>query len=154
MHSTTARPAHRPPAPARATQGFLNYIDHATESSLHHNGKVFLRRDGDGSDSGLQGFKQSRQAVDIVDARHLDERPTLARHGFELLRRPLAEPTLDFYDHQQVLQRYYPECVRLLEAYTGARAFAFDHNVRSAQGKKSQRRIAGGQQLVARRGLG
>jgi hypothetical protein len=132
---------------APAARGFLNYIDRSAESSLRRNGKVFLRRDGDGSDSGMQGFTQSRQAVNIVDARRLREAPTLARHGFELLQRPLADPALDFYDHQQVLQRYYPECVRLVERHTGARAFAFDHNVRSAQGKKSSRRIAGGQQV-------
>ena len=130
-----------------ATPGFLNYIHPATESSLRRNGKVFLRRDGDGSDSGLQGVTQSRQAVEILDARRLRETPSLARHGFELLQRPLADPALDFYDQQQVLQRYYPECVRLVEAHTGARAFAFDHNVRSALGKKTSRRIAGGQQV-------
>lgn len=130
-----------------ATRGFFNYIDRGTESSLRRNGKVFLRRDGDGSDSGLHGVVLSRQGADVVDARQLRDRPTLAGHGFELLERPLEDPKLDFYDHQQVLQRYYPECVRLVERHTGARAFAFDHNVRSVQGKKSQRRIAGGQQV-------
>jgi len=146
MEAPTARPPGADEQPS-ATRGFLNYIDRATESSLRRNGKVFLRRDGDGSDSGLQGFTQSRQGVDIMNARGLRERPTLARHGFELLERPLADPGLDFYDQQQVLSRYYPECERLVERHTGARAFAFDHNVRSGQGKQAQRRIAGGQKV-------
>lgn len=129
------------------TRGYFNYIDRSAESSLRRNGKVFLKRDNDGSDSGLHGVTRARQGFDVVDARRLREAPTLERNGFELLERPLADPALDFYDHQQVLRRYYPECVRLVERHTGARAFAFDHNVRSVQGKQSKRRIAGGQQV-------
>jgi hypothetical protein len=146
MESTTARHAAADAHPA-ATRGFFNYIDSTAESSLYRNGKVFLRRDDDGSDSGLQGMTRSRQAFDVIDARALREGPTLARHGFELLAQPLADPRLDFYDQQQVIRRYYPECVRLVERHTGARAFAFDHNVRSVLGKKSKRRIAGGQEV-------
>ena len=129
------------------TRASFNYIDRATQSSLRRNGKVFLRRDGDGSDSGIQGFTQIRFDADVVDARQLRERPTLERHGFELLEQPLADPALDFYDQQQVLRHYYPACVRLIERHTGARAFAFDHNVRSMRGKTTQRRIVGGQQV-------
>jgi hypothetical protein len=128
-------------------EAFFNYIDRGAQSSLRRNGQVFLRRDGDGSDSGVHGLVRSRQGAEVIDARRLREAPALASHGFELLERPLADPALDFYDHQQVLRRYYPECARLVERHTGARAFAFDHNVRSVQGKKSQRRIAGGQQV-------
>lgn len=131
----------------QATRGFFNYIDRATESSLRRNGKVFLRRDGDGTDSALHGVTMSRHEARIVDARSLPEAPTLERDGFELLDSPLPDPSLDFFDQQQVLRRYYPACTRLLERHTGARAYAFDHNVRSAQGKKAQRRIAGGQQV-------
>jgi len=146
METPTASPAAAGGRPA-AARGFLNYIDRSAQSSLRRNGKVFLRRDGDGSDSGVQGLVQSRQAVDIADARGLRERPGLAAQGFELVQRPLADAALDFYDQQQVLRRYYPECERLVEGHTGGRAFAFDHNVRSGQGKKAQRRIAGGQQV-------
>jgi hypothetical protein len=134
-------------AAGAVTRGVFNYIDRATESSLRRNGKVFLRRDGDGSDSGLHGVTMCRQAADVVDARRLRQRPTLERHGFELLDRPLVDPGLDFYDQSQVLLSYYPACERLLEHRTGARAFAFDHNLRSARGKQAQRRIAGGQQV-------
>ena len=117
------------------------------ESSLRRNGKVFLRRDGDGSDSALHGVTRTRQDFDVVDARRLPQAPSLERNGFELLDHPLPDPALDFYDQDPVLRRYYPECVRLVERHTGARAFAFDHNVRSVQGKMSQRRITGGQQV-------
>ena len=130
-----------------ATRGFFNYIDRGTESSLRRNGKVFLRRDGDGTDSALHGVTMSRHEADVVDARTLREAPTLERDGFELLGMPISGLAVDFYDQQQVLRRYYPECERLLERHTGARAFAFDHNVRSVQGKNAQRRIAGGQQV-------
>lgn len=146
MEVTTARHEESDGRPF-ATRGFFNYVDRAMESSLRRNGKVLLHRNGDGSDSGLQGVRQCRQGVDVVDARRLREGPTLARHGFELLERPLADPELDFYDQQQVLRRYYPECVRLVECHAGARAFAFDHNVRSVQGEKTQRRIDGGQRV-------
>ena len=132
---------------AARTRGLLNYIDRSAESSLRRNGKVFLQRHSDGSDSGVQGLVTSRAEVDIIDARRARVRPTLERHGFELLDHVLADAGLDFYDNRQVLRRYYPECERLVGRHTGARAFAFDHNVRSARGKKSRRHIAGGQRV-------
>jgi hypothetical protein len=146
MHVTTTRP-EAADAGAPVVHAEFNYIDRATRSSLYRNGEVFLRRDADGSDSGLQGVTMSPQRVGVTDARRLRERPSLAHDGFELLERPLHDPALDFYDQAQVLRRYYPECERLLERHTGARAFAFDHNVRSERGKQAQRRIAGGQQV-------
>jgi hypothetical protein len=72
-------------------------------------------------------------------------RKTCELNGFELLDAPLEQPSLDFLDHRQVVGGYYRECEQLVAASTGAKAFAFDHNIRSAQGKKSTRRIAGGQ---------
>src|SRR5262249_54959622 len=46
-----------------------------------------------------------------------------------------------------VVKRYYPQCAEIVREVTGAHAFAFDHNVRSASSKRSQRRISGGQQV-------
>lgn len=43
------------------------------------------------------------------------------------------------------MQDYYPPCARIVEEAVGGRAFAFDHNVRRALGKKSKKRISGGQ---------
>ena len=83
----------------------------------------------------------------MIDARDFvgAQRMTCERNGFELLDAPLADENLDFFDHQQVVDRYYPECEALVANATGGRAFAFDHNLRSAQGKNANTRIAGGQ---------
>ena len=86
----------------------------------------------------------------VCDARLLeaDARPTLKSNGFELRSSPLAEPQLDFFAHDQVIRRYYRHCAELVCEVSGARlARAFDHNVRSAAGKQSKRRIQGGQQV-------
>jgi len=59
----------------------------------------------------------------------------------------LADDALDFFNHEQVVRNYYPHCERLVAASTGAKAYAFDHNIRSAQGNSSKQRIAGGQEV-------
>jgi hypothetical protein len=129
--------------------GVFNYISASTPSSLYRNGRVLLRRDRDGNDDGIQGFEPEPHAMALVDGRglHGAQRPTLERNGFELLARPLSRPSLDFLDQRQVLERYYPECARIVAQITGGRAYAFDHNVRVARAKQRQLRIAGGQQV-------
>ena len=128
-------------------QGAFNYLDETAEPSLYRNGKVLTRRDEDGSDAEYIGVNMKSYTLDIVDARTLsgESRKTCEANGFELLDAPLANPALDFLDHQQVVNTYYRECEQIVADYTGAKAFAFDHNIRSALGKKSTRRIAGGQ---------
>ncbi len=128
----------------------FRYMAPATESSLYRNGKVLTRRDRDGSDSGFEGIDLQSREMAIVDARTLvpDEQPTLAANGFELLDRPMAHPDLDVLDHEAVARTYYPDCVKIMKAATGAATVAaFDHNIRSASGKSDKRRIAGGQQV-------
>ena len=129
------------------SKGFLNYLDDSADSSLYRNGKVLIRRDADGDDGDMQGVDPSKQEMAVYNGRMLpaEQRPTLTQNGFELLTRPLAADGLDFLDHKQVVQDYYPHCARVVEAATGASAFAFDHNVRSALARKNQKRIAGGQ---------
>jgi hypothetical protein len=129
--------------------GALNYLDEYTESSLFRNGKVLTRRDVDGSDAKFIGVNLKSYTLGIHNARdlHGDARKTCALNGFELLDAPLENPSLDFLDHQQVVGNYYRECEQLVAASTGAQAFAFDHNIRSALGKRSSRRIAGGQNV-------
>lgn len=129
--------------------GLFNYLDESAEPSLYRNGKVLLRRDPDGSDSGMQGVDREKHEMTVSNGRTLlgDQRRTIATNGFELLTQPLARAGLDFFDQQQVVRGYYRQCVDIVEESTGARAFAFDHNVRSARGKKSQKRISGGQQV-------
>ena len=131
-------------------QGAFRYMAPAAESSLYRNGKVLTRRDRDGSDSGFEGIDLESREMAIIDARTLapEEQPTLAANGFELLDRPTAHPGLDFLDHEAVVRTYYPECVAIMQAATGAATVvAFDHNVRSATGKSDKKRIAGGQQV-------
>jgi hypothetical protein len=131
------------------TKGFFNYLDSATESSLYRNGKVVMLRDPDGNDGSMRGVERDRRETTIYNGRSFvgDTRKQLAGNGFELLTRPLEHASLDFLDQTQVVRDYYSECVRIIEQATGASAFAFDHNVRSAQDKQSERRIQGGQQV-------
>jgi hypothetical protein len=135
---------------APGTVGLLSFLAESVTSSLYRNGEVLTRRDRDGSDTGTEGVFKDELEVAVNNARLLDgpRRRTIETHGFELLTRPLARSDLDFYDHRQVVQEYYAECARVVQEATGAaRVFAFDHNIRSATGKESKKRIAGGQQV-------
>jgi len=134
-------PASRP--------GLFNYMDAQAESSLFRNGRVYTKRDLDGSDGGTFGVETGAHTMTIQDARLLQgkARKTCAVNGFEMLDAPLESTGIDFFDHQQVVETYYRECQELVANATGGRAYAFDHNVRSAQGKQSKQRISGGQQV-------
>ena len=130
--------------------GSFNYLAPTVEPSLRRNGKVLTHRDRDGSDSRRIGVDLESRQMPVHDARRLDgsERRTLAANGFELRQTPLDRPDLDFFEHEQVVRTYYPQCAELVREASGARfAAAFDHNVRSAVGKQSKRRIEGGQEV-------
>ena len=132
------------------TVGSLSYLAESATSSLYRNGQVLTRRDHDGSDTGTEGVLKDRLEVVVNNARLLDkpQRRTIETHGFELLKRSLERSDLDFYDHRQVVQEYYAECARIVQEASGAAyVFAFDHNIRSATGKKRKRRITGGQEV-------
>ena len=139
-----------PSSEITATTGTVSYQAASAKSSLYRNGEVLIRRDGDGSDNGYKGPSREEREVRIRNARLLenDQRRTIQVHGFELLARPLSQPDLDFYDNQQIVQEYYGECAEIVREETGAHhVFAFDHNIRSAAGKKNRKRITGGQQV-------
>ncbi len=130
--------------------GSFSYMAVSSQPSLFRNGKVLTRRDRDGSDASWQGVDLEARQMPIHDARRLagSDRCTLANHGFELLARPLANPDIDFFDLDQVVRGYYPQCAGIVREASGASVVvAFDHNVRSAAGKQSKRRIEGGQQV-------
>ncbi|MGR8950642.1 MAG: CmcJ/NvfI family oxidoreductase [Gammaproteobacteria bacterium] len=129
--------------------GVFNYLAESTEASLYRNGKVLTKRDADGSDAGLIGVDRIPRSIEVRDARTLGagEKMTCEANGFELLSRPLEDDTLDFLDHQAVVKKYYKQCEKIVAESTGAEAFAFDHNIRSAAGKNSKKRISGGQQV-------
>lgn len=130
--------------------GKFGYMDSASEPSLYRNGKVYTKRDTDGSDAKLIGVDLSRIEKPVHNARNLpkSQRRTLIRNGFEVLTRPLSDTTIDFLDNDWVVREYYSRCAEIVKEVTGARIVeAFDHNVRSAAGKQSKRRIEGGQQV-------
>lgn len=129
--------------------GRFNYLEEAAVPSLYRNGKVLTRRDPDGSDGGTQGVDLARHEMTVTNARACigSERRTVRSHGFELIERPISGGSIDFFTHTEVVHNYYSQCAKLVEEATGARAFAFDHNIRSAQGKQSRQRIRGGQQV-------
>jgi hypothetical protein len=139
-----------PVTDCEASLGRLNYLDSSLPSSLYRNGKMLLRRNADGSDSALEGVVFDERQVTVHNARLLKgkQRCTVEKNGFELQFRPLAHADLDFLDHQDVVQKYYRECEQLVQEVTGAaKVVAFDHNVRSTDGKQRKQRIRGGQEV-------
>jgi len=133
-----------------ARLGSFGYLATTAAPSLYRNGKVFTRRDLDGSDVRWEGVDLVPTQMPVHDARLLQgkERCTLYRNGFELLDHPIAKPDIDFLDQAQVVRDYYPQCIEIVREASGAnQVVAFDHNVRSAKGEKSKRRIEGGQQV-------
>ena len=130
--------------------GEFTYLAASVKSSLYRNGKVFMRRDGDGNDSPWHGVDLEHRQMPVHDARGLagPQQRTLDANGFALVERPIAGPPIDFLDHEQIVRRYYPHCAAVVREETGARVVAaFDHNIRSASGNRSGRRVEGGQQV-------
>lgn len=130
----------------------FHYLAPSVPSSLYSDGAVFTVRDEDGSDHGTEGIVVGSRTHDVADARRPEggEVLTLDTCGFELVSRPLATPDLNFFEVGPVLERYYDECAAIVRETTGASSVhAFDHNVRSADGKKSGERLSGGQQVQA-----
>jgi hypothetical protein len=137
-------------APEAISMGSFMYMDDSSEPSLWRNGRVLTRRDKDGSDAEWVGVNLEAREMPVQNARLLPthQRPTLERNGFALLNCPLPDPNIDFLDNDEVLRKYYPHCERVIREACGATIVrAFDHNVRSAGGKKNQSRIEGGQQV-------
>ena len=129
------------------TSGSFNYLDETVRPSLYRNGAVMTKRDADGCDSGTFGMCLEAKEFSVSNARSLrgDKRRTCEANGFELLNAPLENDSIDFFDHDQIVRHYYGQCTELVAHNTGGCAYAFDHNIRSASGKQSQKRIAGGQ---------
>ena len=133
-----------------ARTGEFTYLAASTETSLFRNGKVFTRRDGSGNDGRWEGAVLERCRMPVLNARELgtERRRTLRANGFERLDCPMAGAEVDFLDHDQVVNRYYPQCQDIIRQATGAHIVAaFDHNIRSVSGSETKRRIDGGQQV-------
>lgn len=134
---------------ARNSSGLFNYLDGTVRPSLVRNGGVGTKRDPDGNDFCTFGLSVEQKAVTVLDARALEDvaRPNCHTNGFEMLHAPLKNEDFDFFNHQNLVRDYYDQCAHLVAQSTGAHAYAFDHNIRSASGKEAQKRIAGGQQV-------
>jgi hypothetical protein len=79
----------------------------------------------------LRNTREETHQVKILDARAVNDKLSLDREGFVLLRRPTAATNL--YDDAEVTSLYYPECERIIREATGAtRVVAFDHIARNA----------------------
>ncbi len=134
----------------RGVDARLAYLAPSVASSLYRNGRVFTRRDRDGNDDAYHGAVMEERDVVIGDARCPDGagRHTIEANGFELRHHPLQRPDIRFFDHRQVVREYYPECAEIVrQATNAARAYAFDHNIRWAEGKDGGERVAGGQRV-------
>lgn len=130
--------------------GTFRYVHASVESSLYRNGKVLTRRNLDGTDGGREGVDVEDREMQVADARQLQgaERRTVEQNGFELIADALPKAEFDFFSHADVIRDYYPRCADLVKRASGARhVYAFDHNVRSAEGKNNQTRIKGGQEV-------
>ena len=130
--------------------GKFNYMSELSESSLYANGKVLTKRDTSGSDNNWIGVNKEIYEVEVSDARHLKDlgENYFDEKGFELVPSNIADLNLDFFDNHEVIQKYYPDCERVIKNFVKAKhVFAFDHNIRSATGKKSKKMIKGGQQV-------
>lgn len=135
---------------SNSSQVSLTYLADRVEPSLFRNGKVFIKRDLDGNDSDGAGVIKTTQSVVMHNARAVDksEQPNLKQNGFELFNKPVITENLDFFDNQQILEKYYPECTEIVKQAVGAKkVLAFDHNVRSATNHDSKTRLEGGQQV-------
>ncbi|MEM7000068.1 MAG: CmcJ/NvfI family oxidoreductase [Pseudomonadota bacterium] len=128
------------------TTGEFHFMTPDTEASLYRNGKVLMHRDARGSTAGSQGVTLTGHSLSVADARKVAIPPTCETNGFELVQRPVEQP-VDFLDHQNVVQSYYPQCAALVAEKTGGLAFAFDHNIRSASGKADGAAVKGGQEV-------
>ena len=71
------------------------------------------------------------RVMPVISGRDAGEAFSLDVHGFSLLQAPTG--FADFYSHEAVATRYYPEIEALLLRELGAeRVVVFDHNVRNA----------------------
>jgi len=86
--------------------------------------------------------KEETYTVTVHDGRAVNDRLSLDREGFKLVRHPTAAK--DLYDEVEIASVYYPECERLIKEFTAAkRVHVFDHIVRNAA------RMAKGNQIKA-----
>lgn len=127
--------------------GSLHFLSPDTHSSLYRNDLVRMTRDHRGNSVDSHGIETEQRKMTILDARQLKQGDamSLTMNGFELRHAPIKG--YDFLDHDEVITGYYKECEKLVADATGGRVWAFDHNVRSAQGLADKLTVKGGQDV-------
>ena len=77
------------------SKGIFNYMSSESRSSLYRNGRVYTRRDLEGSDSNWVGVNFQEYEVLVEDGRSNDV-VTLEKHGFELIASDVEKMEIDF----------------------------------------------------------
>ena len=67
------------------SSGILNYMSEKSHNSLYKNGKVFTKRDINGSDAGSKGIDLNKKNIKILDARETSQKNKISidKQGFE-----------------------------------------------------------------------
>ena len=128
-----ATPAHLAAAADGIIHAPINYLAPMDEKPYNY---TYTPPDGVPSTN----RKTDKRIVEIHDGRPLIGQLSLDREGFEFHRDPSR--VSDFYNDDEVVRVYYPECERLVKAATGAaRVVVFDHIVRNSGRSKTDKRI-------------
>lgn len=133
--SPQAAPASTPihPAAGAIVHAPINYLASMDEKPYNY---TYTPPDGVPSTN----RKSEKHIVEVRNGRPLIGQLSLDREGFELHHDP--SHVTDFYDDDEVVRVYYPECERLVKAATGAaRVVVFDHIVRNAGRAKDDKRV-------------
>jgi hypothetical protein len=128
-----ATPAHLAAAADGNIHAPINYLAPMDEKPYNY---TYTPPDGVASTN----RKTDKRIAEIHDGRPLIGQLSLDREGFEFYRDPSR--VTNFYDDDEVVRVYYPECERLVKAATGApRVVVFDHIVRNSGRSKADKRI-------------
>lgn len=139
--------------PEKWVYGSMNYVTPSTEL-------IYTRRDLAGSDGKLEGAEFVPTTVKVHNGRRLNK--NLHQNGFQLFPNTLSNLDIDFYNQQEVVDKYYPHCEELLKSFLEQSSpngeqvtvTAFDHNVRSNQGAgKTKLKDGGGATVQSPAGL-
>jgi len=134
------------PGPGESVTAALTYQGDDVPRGLDPTGLVKTFRDGSGSDGEYIGCDFVRRDVQMTNGRGGGH--TLDEHGFTLVDD--AREHIDYKNDDEILNQYYPACAELVKKTLGAsEVYAFDHNVRSAQLKRSSEDLKGGNAVQA-----
>mmetsp|Transcript_12769 Transcript_12769/g.36244 ORF Transcript_12769/g.36244 Transcript_12769/m.36244 type:complete len:350 (-) Transcript_12769:244-1293(-) len=130
-----------PSARAQSTRASFYYQGAGVPTSILSTGKVGTVRDARGSDAEFFGVDPVPVDVEVRNGRGRSF--SVDENGFKLVDHAWGH--IDYYNNEEVLRSYYPECEALVCRETGASfALAFDHNIRARQRKLAGESLVGG----------